>query len=166
MKETIRRKGEHLEVAVVLETIKERLIEKRFNLDTYDRKEGRIESRRNRLDKIILGAYRKVAIVVDKTENGRIDIEFEWGGMTTAASISFMEVFLVSAAVLRGFGAEGILAAVLFGLIGSSINGVFFHALRIRFDRMLIKDIGDLEREARRKDDDESEKMEAPSLLE
>ncbi len=149
MKDQLSQKADLLEVPIVLQTVKERLIEKRFNIDTYDRPGGLIKARRNSLDMVVIGAYRRTSISVRKDgETGKIGVDLEWGGVAFGAVVTFLELFLVSIAILRELGLTGVLISCLIALIGTAINIILFNYLRARFRSVLSRDIRDLDDEA------------------
>lgn len=156
MKGQLSQKADQLEVPTVLQAVKERLIEKRFNIDTYDRAGGTIQARRNSLNMVVIGAYRKTSISVKKDEEtGKIGVEFEWGGVAFGALVTFAELFLISIAILRELGSTGLLIAGLIALIGTAINIILFNYLRARFRSVLSRDIRDLNDEAGSEPDDQ-----------
>lgn len=149
MKDQLSQKADQLEVPTVLQAVKERLIEKRFNIDTYDRTCGLIKARRNSLDMVVIGAYRKTSISVQKDrETGKIGVDLEWGGVAFGAVVTFLELFLVSIAILSELGLTGLLISGLIALIGTAINIILFNYLRARFRSVLSRDIRDLNDEA------------------
>jgi hypothetical protein len=147
MRDVITRKARNLNNSVVMETIKERLIEKRFNIDRYERANGLIEARRNNLYMILTGLYRKVGIQVEMNEKSeRIKIYLKWSGFFSSSTITFVEVFLISMLVLRDSGLSGVLGAVLIGMFFSFLNLVLFSILRNKLHTEIKRDIWDLER--------------------
>ncbi len=156
MKGQLSQKADQLEVPTVLQAVKERLIEKRFNIDTYDRTGGTIQARRNSLDMVVIGAYRRTSISVKKDqETGKIGVEFQWGGVAFGALVTFAELFLISIAILRELGSTGLLISCLIALIGTAINIILFNYLRARFRSVLSRDIRDLNDEAGSEPDDQ-----------
>ena len=148
----------HIQLPEILGVVKERLVERRFNIDEYDRIGGTLSARRNRVDKMVEGLYRKVKIKVAKEKKEReACIYLEWSGAYSASAVTFFEAGLISLAVLRGLGLEGIhgiLISVLVGAMGSLLNMIAFNILRVRLTRTLRQDIRDLEEEgAERKKD-------------
>ena len=156
MKGQLSQKADQIEVPTVLQAVKERLIEKRFNIDTYDRTGGTIQARRNSLDMVVIGAYRRTSISVKKDEEtGKIGVELEWGGVAFGAVVTFTELFLISIAILRELGSTGLLISGLIALIGTAINIILFNYLRARFRSVLSRDIRDLNDEAGSEPDDQ-----------
>ena len=152
MKDRISSKARHVSVPDVLEVVKERLVERRFNIEQYNRIEGTILGRRNRLDKIIVGLYRRVVVRVEKEKKGdkknEISITMEWSGAYSASAVTFFEAGLISLAILKDLGFKGFLLSVLVGSIGALINMIAFNLLRVRMNAILKQDIRDLEEEA------------------
>lgn len=146
MRDIISKKTRKLTIPLVLETVKERLIELRFNIDHYNIADGEIEGRRNSLDKIILGLYRKTRVKVslsEKKESVRIDIG--WGGLLTALLITGVWFFFISLAILRNMGLQGVLISLIIAFIGISLNLVLFYVMRARFLYRVKRDLHDLE---------------------
>jgi hypothetical protein len=150
MKDLVTKRSKHLDIPLVLETIKERMIEFRFNIDEYNNKTGRIIGRRNNLDKVILGLYRKVSIQVSK-EKIDLSIEVEWSGLKSAGGVSAFQFFIVSFAILRNLGAQGMIISLLMGALGVFLNLVAFFALRGRMISRMKRDLNDLEKAEREK---------------
>lgn len=145
MKDLITKRSKHLEIPPVLQAVKERMVEARFNIDDYDIKSGRIFGRRNNLDKIILGLYRKVSITISK-ENNDISIEMTWGGLISSCSISAFQFFIVTIAILRNLEFQGFIIALLIGVLGVFLNLIAFFALRARMISRMKRDLNDLEK--------------------
>lgn len=142
----IRKKTSRLGVPTVLEAVKERLVELSFNIDNYDISSGRIEARRNRLDKIVLGLYRRAWIEVrfdPKKED--LVINVRWGGLYSAVLLTGIWFFAISLAVLKDLGLRGVMLSFMLGLLGISMNLIFFYIMRVRFLRMVKRDLLDLE---------------------
>lgn len=147
MRDVITRKARHLNNSIVMEAIKERLIEKRFNIDRYERVNGLIEARRNNLYMILMGLYRKVRILVDMDEDKeKIRINLDWSGFFSSSTISFVEAFLISMLILRNSGINGVLGAVLIGVFFSFLNMILFSILRGKTNSAIKRDLWDLER--------------------
>ena len=147
MQDEIVRKTRHLNTSTVMEAIKERLIEHRFNIDTYERINGKIEARRNNLQMILSGLYRKVKINIDlNEEKEKVKIRLEWYGYFSSATVSFVEFFLVSLLVLQRYGVNGLLGSVLIGTFGSFVNMIMFAILKARMESAIKRDLWDLER--------------------
>ncbi|MFW3146257.1 MAG: hypothetical protein ACMUIE_05550 [Thermoplasmatota archaeon] len=152
MKDRIIRRSRYLTIPHVLEAIKERLVEFRFNIDLYDIKSGEIDSRRNSLDKIVIGLYRKAKIKVQQEKKGgEISIDITWGGLLFPFLLSGIWFFVVSLAVLKGMGAKGLLISTLIGLLGVSLNVLIFYVMRARFISRIKRDLHDLESYEREK---------------
>jgi len=150
MKDLIQRRSSDLKVQTILGTIKERLVEFRFNIDVYDHKAGTLKGRRNSLDRMVLGLYRNVAVNVTKDEREKeIDIELDWGGLISSNLITFIIIFLVSYAILKGQGYMGALISIPVGLIFVAINLSLFALMRVRIISLIKKDLKDLEREGK-----------------
>ncbi len=145
MKDTISRHSKHLEIPPVLEAIKERLVEARFNIDNYDIPTGSIDGRRNNMDKVILGLYRKVSIRAEKKKD-HLNIEIKWGGLISSCSISALQFFIVPLAFLRSFGTQGVIISGLIGILGISLNLIIFFALRAKIISTIKRDLHDLEK--------------------
>ena len=126
------------------------MIESRFNIDDYDIKSGRIEGRRNNMDKVILGLYRKASIKVSK-EDDEISIEVEWGGLKSSGSVSAFQFFIVSIAILRNLGLQGLIISLLMGALGVFLNLVAFFGLRARMTSRMKRDLNDLDKAERDK---------------
>ncbi|MGA1865892.1 MAG: hypothetical protein ACMUFK_00325, partial [Thermoplasmatota archaeon] len=62
MKDLIEKSPSKLDGPSIMEAVKERMVEYRFNIDEYNLSTRRIEGRRNNLDKVILGLNRKLAV--------------------------------------------------------------------------------------------------------
>lgn len=150
MKDLVTRRSKQLDVTHVLEAIKERLVESRFNIDDYDIKAGSIHGRRNNLDKVVLGLYKKVTVKVDKVDD-EISVELKWGGLISSASISAIQFFIVSFAIFRNLDFRGFLIALLIGVLGVCLNLVAFVALRGRLVSKIKRDLADLEQAAKQK---------------
>ncbi|MGA1820974.1 MAG: hypothetical protein ACMUIG_00445 [Thermoplasmatota archaeon] len=147
MQDEIVRKTRHLNTSTVMEAIKERLIEHRFNIETYERINGKIEARRNNLQMILSGLYRKVKIDIDMNkEKEKVKITLDWYGYFSSATVSFVEFFLLSLLVLQGYGINGLLGSVLIGTFGSFINMILFAILKARIASSIKRDLWDLER--------------------
>ncbi len=148
MKDLIQRKSSDLKVQTILGTIKERLVEFRFNIDVYDHKEGTLKGRRNSLDRMVLGLYRNVAVSVSKDEKDKeINIELDWGGLISSNLITFIIILLISYAILKGQGYMGVLISIPVGLVFVAINLSLFALMRVRITSLIKKDLKDLERE-------------------
>ena len=146
MHNAISRKTRHLDAPTVMGAIKERLIEKRFNIDRFERINGLIEGRRNNLHMILLGLYRKVKVrVVVNKETENVWINLNWSGYYSSYMITFVEVFLLSLLFLRSYGVNGLLGSVMFGLLFSNINMVLFIVLKSLLAQDIKRDLWDLE---------------------
>jgi hypothetical protein len=146
IKDRIRKKTRSLGIPLVLETVKERLVELRFNIDVYDISEGKIEARRNSLDKIVLGLYRKARVEIKKDdEKEDLSIDIKWGGIVSAFVLTGVWFFAVTLAILRDLGARGVMLSILIGLFGISINMILFYVMRARFIMKVKRDLHDLE---------------------
>jgi hypothetical protein len=152
MKDHLQKKVSNLSVQSILGTIKERLVEYRFNIDIFDHKEGRLKGRRNSLDRMVLGLYRNVEVKVTKDEKeGRLDIELIWGGLFFSNLMTFLITFLISYALLKGQGFMGVMISIPVGLIFVIINLSLFYVLRKRLLSLIKKDIQVLDRESKKK---------------
>lgn len=146
IKDRIRKKTRSLGIPLVLETLKERFVELRFNIDVYDISEGKIEARRNSLDRIVLGLYRRARVEVKKDdEKENLSIDIKWGGLVSAFALTGAWFFAVTLAILRDLGARGVMLSVLIGLFGVSINMILFYVMRARFIMKVKRDLHDLE---------------------
>ena len=150
MKDLVTKRTKRLDIPLVLETVKERMIEFRFNIDEYDIKSGRIIGRRNNLDKVIMGLYKKVSIHVSK-ENDDLSIDVEWSGLISSGGVSAFQFFIVSIAILRNLGIQGLIISLLMGALGIFLNLVAFFALRARMVSKMKRDLNDLEKAEREK---------------
>lgn len=150
MKDLVTKRSKRLEIPLVLETVKERMIESRFNIDDYNIKSGRIDGRRNNLDKVIMGLYRKASIKVSK-EKDDISIQVEWSGLISSGGVSAFQFFIVSIAILRNLGIQGLIISLLMGALGVFLNLVAFFALRARMISRMKRDLNDLEKAEREK---------------
>lgn len=156
MQDEIVRKTRHLNTSTVMEAVKERLIEHRFNIDAYERINGRIEARRNNLQMILVGLYRKVKIDIDlNEEKEKVSIKLDWFGYFSSAMVSFVEFFLISLLVLQQFGINGLLGSILFGTFGSFLNMIMFAILKARLSLAIKRDLWDLERSMMKDEDEE-----------
>ncbi|MEA3559307.1 MAG: hypothetical protein U9R75_08650 [Candidatus Thermoplasmatota archaeon] len=126
--------------------MKERFVELRFNIDVYDISEGKIEARRNSLDRIVLGLYRRARVEVKKDdEKENLSIDIKWGGLVSAFALTGAWFFAVTLAILRDLGARGVMLSVLIGFFGVSINMILFYVMRARFIMKVKRDLHDLE---------------------
>ncbi|HHD15195.1 MAG TPA: hypothetical protein ENK47_00635 [Euryarchaeota archaeon] len=152
MKDHVRKVNSPLKVPTILGTIKERLVEYRFNIDHYDIKEGSIRARRNSLDKMVLGLYRNIRVLVKKDERSQdISIDLQWGGLISSNIITFLLIFFVAYAFLKGSGWMGFLYSIPFAAAAVMMNLFFFMLLRNRLINLIKRDLVDLERELKRK---------------
>jgi hypothetical protein len=145
MKDLIGKTVSQLEIPPVLEAIKERMVESRFNIDQYTVNFGMIEGRRNNLDKVILGLNRKLNVSVTK-EKEEMKIELSWGFLVRNCLISGFEFFIISIALLRSFQLSGFLISLFIGAVGIALNLGLFFLFRYRFIRMIKRDLDDLKR--------------------
>jgi hypothetical protein len=150
MKDNFSKRSKHLQVPEVLQAIKERMVETRFNIDDYDIKTGGICARRNNLDKVVMGLYRRARISVTK-EKDEVTVEMKWGGLISSASLSAVQFFLVAIAILRNLGLQGVLIALLISMAGIFINLTLFFALRARIVSRIKRDLNDLDRAHKQK---------------
>ncbi len=148
MKDLVTKSSKYLEISDILQSTKERMVEVRFNIDNYDIKSGRIDGRRNNLDKVILGLYRKANVLVTK-ENDKISVEVTWGGLISSGSISAFQFFIVAIAILRNMELQGLVIALLIGVLGIFLNQIAFFALRARLISKIKRDLNDLEKAAK-----------------
>lgn len=152
MKDLIHGNESDIKVSALLGTIKERLVEYRFNIDEYDHKKGRLKARRNSLDKIISGLYRNIEVEIRKDEKTKeMDIELRWGGLLVTNILTFIFTFLVSYAIFQGQGTMGFLLSIPVGLVAVILNLVLFFVMRLRLTSTIRKDIMDLERAEKKK---------------
>jgi hypothetical protein len=150
MKDLIKKRSKYLDIPTVLEAIKERLVEYRFNIDNYDIKTGSIDGRRNNLDKVVLGLYRKISIHAELS-NEELILDFKWGGLISSCSVSALQFFFVSLAIFRSFELQGILVSALIGALGVFLNLVLFFAMRARVISRIRRDLRDLEKAMKEK---------------
>ncbi len=144
MKDLIRKKSKYLDIPTVLEAIKERLVEHRFNIDNYDIPTGSIDGRRNNLDKVVLGLYKKISVRAEMEKDDLI-LDIKWGGLISSCSVSAGQFFFVSLAIFRSFEVQGILISALIGALGVFLNLVLFFAMRARIISRIRRDLRDLE---------------------
>ncbi|MGA1872929.1 MAG: hypothetical protein ACMUHY_04595 [Thermoplasmatota archaeon] len=144
MKDVIRKNTKKLDIPSVLEAIKERMVENRFNIDDYDISSGRIEGRRNNLDKVVLGLNRKLEGHVTKDKD-RLEVELKWGYIPRNCIISGVEFLIVAMAVLRSFEMNGFLISLAIGAAGVVLNLGMFTVLRYRMTSTIQRDLDDLE---------------------
>jgi len=144
MKDLITKTAKKLELPPVLEAIKERMVEYRFNIDEYDMKTGIMIGRRNNLDKVIFGLNRKLSVSVRK-EKDDISVELTWGFIGRNCIITGFEFFFIALAILRNFQIKGLLFALLFGGVGALVNLGILLLLRYRMTSVIKKDLDDLE---------------------
>jgi len=144
MKDLIRKKSKYLDIPTVLEVVKERLVEHRFNIDNYDIPTGSIDGRRNTLDKVVLGLYRRVSVRAEARKDD-ITLDIEWGGLISSCSVSAFQFFIVSMAIFRSLELQGIIIAAMIGVLGVFLNLVMFFAMRTRFIARIRRDLHDLE---------------------
>jgi hypothetical protein len=154
MKDLLEKRDSGLKVPTVLEAVKERLVEHRFNIDVYDIKDGELKGRRNSLDKMVLGLYRNVSVNVDREERGRsgdLSISINWGGLVFPNILTFAFTFLIAYAVFKGEGAMALLYSLPVGLLFVLVNLIFFTIMRTRILFRIKQDLKDLEKEIRKK---------------
>lgn len=160
MQNIISRKTRYLDTPTVMGSVKERLIEKRFNIDRFERMNGLIEGRRNNLHMILLGLYRKVKVKVKvDRESENVVVRLAWSGYYSSYMITFVEVFLLSLLFLKTYGTGGVLGSVLLGVLFSDINLVLYMVLKYLLTREIKRDIWDLEKSLR--DQEESQSSES-----
>ncbi|MBN1539970.1 MAG: hypothetical protein JW939_07485 [Candidatus Thermoplasmatota archaeon] len=145
MKDLIQKCPSKLDAPSVMETIKERMVEYRFNIDEYDLSTRRIEGRRNNLDKVILGLNRKLAVSICK-EKDRITIDLKWSSLLSNCAISGFEFFFIAMAVFRSFEFGGFLISLAIGAFGALINLLLFMVLRLKLGSTIERDLDDLEK--------------------
>jgi len=153
MMDLLTRKGSRLKVPTVLEAIKERLVEYRFNIDLYDIKEGILKGRRNTLDKMVLGLYRNVSVNIERTEDkneGDLSINIRWGGLFFANLLTFIFTFLIAYAAMKGQGTIAFLYSIPIGFLFVLLNLTLFTIMRTRILMRIKQDLKDLEKEERR----------------
>jgi hypothetical protein len=154
MKDTLERKDSRLKVQTVLGAVKERLVEYRFNIDIYDLKDGALTGRRNTLDKIVLGLYRNVSVLVKKTDGGHtgdLSITLEWGGLLLSNILTFAFTFLVAYAILKGEGLIAFAYSIPVGFLFVILNLGLFILMRVRIRKRIKEDLRDLEKEEKRR---------------
>ncbi|MGA1820631.1 MAG: hypothetical protein ACMUHU_06450 [Thermoplasmatota archaeon] len=144
MKDLIGKTAKKLDIPPVLEVIKERMVENRFNIDEYDVKTGTIEGRRNNLDKVILGLNRKLKVSVGKQKE-ELSVELTWGFLARNCTITGFEFFIIAMAILRNFQIRGFIIALLIGGVGALVNLGLFFLLRYRMTTVMRRDLDDLE---------------------
>jgi hypothetical protein len=144
MKDLVRKKSKYLDISTVLEAVKERLVEHRFNIDNYDIPTGSIDGRRNNLDKVVLGLYRKVSVRAEMNKD-EITLDIKWGGLISSCSVSALQFFFISLAIFRSFEAQGIFISALIGALGIFLNLMFFFGMRARIISRIRRDLHDLE---------------------
>jgi hypothetical protein len=154
MLDLLERRGSILKVPTVLEAIKERLVEYRFNIDLYDIKEGTLKGRRNTLDKMVLGLYRKVKVDIDRKDEKKeadISISIRWGGLFFANLLTFVFTFLIAYAVMKEQGMIALLYSIPVGFLFVLLNLALFTIMRTRILMRIKQDLKDLEKEERRR---------------
>lgn len=154
MLDLLERRGSSLKVPTVLEAIKERLVEYRFNIDLYDIKEGTLKGRRNTLDKMVLGLYRNVTVNIDKKDDkkeGDLSINIRWGGLFFANLLTFIFTFLIAYAVMKEQGMIALVYSIPVGFLFVLLNLTLFTIMRTRILMRIKQDLKDLEKEERRK---------------
>lgn len=145
MKDLIEKSPSKLDGPSIMEAVKERMVEYRFNIDEYNLSTRRIEGRRNNLDKVILGLNRKLAVSICKDKD-RITIDLKWSSLLGNCLISGFEFFIIAMAVFRSFELGGFLISLAIGAFGASINLVLFMVLRWKLRSLIKRDLEDLEK--------------------
>ncbi|MBN1389697.1 MAG: hypothetical protein JXA22_03535 [Candidatus Thermoplasmatota archaeon] len=144
MKDLIKKDICKLDIPNVMEAIKERMVEYRFNIDDYDLPSGTMEGRRNNLHKVIMGLNRKLTVSVQKDKR-KIQIDLKWSSIFSNCVISWFEFFIIAMAVFRFMGLGGFLISIAVGFLGASLNLALFFVLRFKMISIMKRDLEDIE---------------------
>ena len=138
MKDLVHLDVDHITRSDALDSVKDALMDARFNIDSYDRGGGTLTARRNDLTLILLGLYRRVKVTLGPASS---QIKLEWGGALAASSVSFVQGMLVSLFFFRRDGIDDVLASILIGLVMALINMLLFLYMRFRLVRKIKRSL-------------------------
>lgn len=147
IRDLIQDEDARVDIPTMLSAIKERLVEYRFNIDSFDIRDGTLKGRRNSLDKMVTGLYRNVRVSVERiTKDKGLSIHIEWGGLLFSNLLTFALIMLISYAILKGEGpiawAYSVVPAILFVFL----NIALFYMMRSKILALIKEDVKDLDK--------------------